>query len=158
MPAFLIHYPLFYLFTALMLTMNKEVIATSLRTHRLKVTPQRLKIVESLNTFGHLNIDMLYQEVRETYPNVSLATVYKNLAIMTENGLLEEVKIPERKSVYEIKKEPHLHLHCTRCGKIEDLGIDLQSIINEAESTSGYEVQTVDMVLRGICPECRKSR
>ncbi|MEJ2500966.1 MAG: transcriptional repressor, partial [Campylobacterales bacterium] len=63
--------------------MNKEVIATNLRTHHLKVTPQRLKIVESLNTFGHLNIDMLYQEVKETYPNVSLATVYKNLAIMT---------------------------------------------------------------------------
>ena len=138
--------------------MNKEAIALNLRHHHLKVTPQRLKIVESLNTYGHLNIDMLYQEVKEAYPNVSLATVYKNLAIMTENGLLEEVKIPERKSVYEIKKEPHLHLHCTRCGKIEDLAIDLQNVIKEAEDMSGYDVQTVDMVLRGICPECQKSR
>jgi Fur family peroxide stress response transcriptional regulator len=158
MPGFPLHYPAFYLFIALMLTMNKEVIATNLRTHHLKVTPQRLKIVESLNTFGHLNIDMLYQEVKETYPNVSLATVYKNLAIMTENGLLEEVKIPEKKSVFEIKKEPHLHLHCTRCGKIEDLGIDTDGLIKEAEKTSGYDVETVDMVLRGVCPECQKRR
>lgn len=136
--------------------MNKEVIAASLRHHHLKVTPQRLKIVESLNTFGHLNIDMLYQEVKETYPNVSLATVYKNIAIMTETGLLEEVKIADRKSVYEVKKEPHLHLHCTACGKIEDFEIDLVSVTALAEKVSGYEVEATDLVFGGICPECKK--
>ncbi|MEJ2501449.1 MAG: transcriptional repressor, partial [Campylobacterales bacterium] len=60
--------------------------------------------------------------------------------------------------VFEIKKEPHLHLHCTRCGKIEDLGIDTDGLIKEAEKTSGYDVETVDMVLRGVCPECQKRR
>ena len=138
--------------------MNKEVIATNLRSHQLKVTPQRLKIVESLNTFGHLNIDMLYQEVKEAYPNVSLATVYKNIAIMTENGLLEEVKISERKSVFEIKKEPHLHLQCTRCGKIEDIMINLEEVTGRVERLSGYRVEHTDMVMRGICPDCQKSR
>jgi len=138
--------------------MNKEVIATNLRNHHLKVTPQRLKIVESLNTFGHLNIDMLYQEVREAYPNVSLATVYKNIAIMTENGLLEEVKVPESKSVFEIRKEPHLHLHCRVCGKIEDFAFDLGDLKDFAENASGYAVESADLVLRGICPACRKKR
>jgi len=135
--------------------MNTEVIAMNLRHHHLKVTPQRLKIVESLNTFGHLNIDMLYQEVRETYPNVSLATVYKNIAIMTENGMLEEVKIPEGKSVYEIRKEPHLHLHCSMCGKIEDFEFNLESISAHAEKISGYKVENTELVFNGVCPSCQ---
>lgn len=136
--------------------MNTEAIAANLRHHHLKVTPQRLKIVESLNTFGHLNIDMLYQEVKETYPNVSLATVYKNIALMTETGLLEEVKIAERKNVYELKKAPHLHLHCTACGKIEDFEMDLADITALVEKVSDYEVETTDLVFGGICPECKK--
>lgn len=136
--------------------MNTEVIATNLRNHHLKVTPQRLKIVESLNTYGHLNIDMLYQEVKEAYPNVSLATVYKNIAIMTQNGLLEEVKVPSEKSVYEVRKEPHLHLHCVKCGKIEDFEIDLKPVTERAEKLSGYNVLDTDMVFDGVCPECQK--
>jgi len=134
--------------------MNMEIIATNLRSHHLKVTPQRLKIVESLNTFGHLNIDMLYQEVREAYPNVSLATVYKN--IMTESGLLEEVKIPEKKSVFEIRKEPHLHLHCTLCGKIEDVEVDLASVTVQTQNASGFRIHHADLVFGGICPECQE--
>ncbi len=137
--------------------MNKELIASNLRRHHLKVTPQRLKIVESLNKFGHLNIDMLYQEVKETYPNVSLATVYKNISIMTENGLLEEVKVPECKSVFEISKTPHLHLHCSQCGKIEDFELDLDTVMRAVEEVSGYDVQSATLVIRGICPACRKS-
>jgi len=136
--------------------MNTEVIAMNLRHHHLKVTPQRLKIVESLNTFGHLNIDMLYQEVRETYPNVSLATVYKNIAIMTENGLLEEVKIPEGKNVYEIRKEPHLHLYCSICGKIEDFEFNLESVSAHAEKISGYKVENTELVFNGVCPTCQE--
>lgn len=136
--------------------MNTEAIVANLRHHHLKVTPQRLKIVESLNTFGHLNIDMLYQEVKETYPNVSLATVYKNIALMRETGLLEEVKIAERKSVYELKKAPHLHLYCTACGKIEDFDMDISDVTAQAQKASGYEINTADLVLEGLCPACQK--
>ena len=148
--------PTFLPFCCFNVNMNTEVIAMNLRNHHLKVTPQRLKIVESLNTFGHLNIDMLYQEVKEAYPNVSLATVYKNIAIMTENGLLEEVKIPESKSVFEIRKEPHLHLHCTQCGKIEDFRFDIAQISAEAAKVSGYDVGHAELIFSGVCPECRK--
>lgn len=138
--------------------MNKEAIAENLRAHTLKVTPQRLKIVESLNIYGHLNIDTLYREVKESHPNVSLATVYKNLAIMTENGLLEEVKIPGHKSVFEVKKAPHIHLLCSECGKIEDFEIDLSGVTAEAETRSGYIVTGSEAVMVGICPNCRQGR
>ncbi len=135
--------------------MNTQTIALHLREHNLKVTPQRLKIVESLNTYGHLNIDMLYAEVQKSYPSVSLATVYKNIALMTEKQLLEEVKIPESKSVFEVKKAPHHHLHCRRCGKIEDVVIDCSGICRIAEEKSGYLVERTETVFSGLCPDCR---
>ncbi len=137
--------------------MKTTEIARKLREHDLKVTPQRLKIVESLNTFGHLNIDMLYSEVKSVYPNVSLATVYKNLSIMTQNGLLTEVKIPETKSVFEVTKEPHLHLHCRLCDEVSDIMIDISGIEKSAEEKSGYRIESTSTVMHGVCPACRKA-
>jgi len=135
--------------------MNSETIAKTLREHSLKVTPQRLKIVESLEQFGHLNIDMLYSEVKREHPNVSLATVYKNIAIMTENGLLDEVKVPETKSVYEVKKEQHHHMRCIRCGRIDDVNISLDEVVKAMETTTGYRVVRSETVASGICPACQ---
>lgn len=135
--------------------MNSETIAKTLREHSLKVTPQRLKIVESLEQFGHLNIDMLYSEVKREHPNVSLATVYKNIAIMTENGLLDEVKVPETKSVYEVKKAQHHHMRCIRCGRIDDVNISLDEVAKAMEMTTGYRVVRSETVASGICPACQ---
>lgn len=126
-----------------------------LRDHHLKVTPQRLKIVESLNTYGHLNIDTLYSKVKTDCPNVSLATVYKNIGTMTGNGLLAEVKLPGQKSVFELTKTPHIHLHCTECGKIEDIELQTTQLVEDAQMRSGYHVENADIVLKGKCPACR---
>jgi len=135
--------------------MKTETIAYRLREHELKVTPQRLKIVESLETFGHLNIDMLYGEVKREHPNVSLATVYKNIAIMTENGLLDEVKIPESKNVYEVKKAQHHHMRCIRCGRIDDVTVPHDEVTRQMETASGYRVVRSETVASGVCPACQ---
>ena len=127
-----------------------------LKEHRLKVTPQRLKIVSMIERHGHINIEELYRQMREEFPSVSLATIYKNINQMVENGLVQEVKLPTQKSVYELVKEPHLHMVCDRCHKIEDIVIGTDKIIEEAEKASGYEILDSFITLRGICPECRK--
>ena len=127
-----------------------------LKEHRLKVTPQRLKIVSMIERHGHINIEELYRQMREEFPSVSLATIYKNINQMVENGLVQEVKLPTQKSVYEIVKEPHLHMVCDRCHKIEDIVVGTDKIIEEAEKLSGYEILDSFITLRGICPECRQ--
>ncbi len=126
-----------------------------LKKHNLKVTPQRLKIVTMLHTHGHINIEDLFSEIREEFPNVSLATIYKNIHQMTESGLVREVKIPSLKSVYEVAKEPHLHMVCDKCHKVEDIVLGTDKIIEEAEKVSGYKIEESFITLRGICPECR---
>jgi Fe2+ or Zn2+ uptake regulation protein len=126
-----------------------------LKEHALKVTPQRQKLLELLEKEGHLSIESLYEQMRESFPNVSLATIYKNLNQMEEYGLLKEIKLPERKSVYEITKGPHMHMVCDRCGKVEDIIIGTASLVEEAERLSGYAISESFVTFRGICPDCR---
>ncbi len=126
-----------------------------LKEHALKVTPQRLKIIAMLNEYGHLSIEDLYRLMLKEFPNVSLATIYKNINQMAQTRLIQEVKIPDSKSVYEIVKEPHLHMVCDRCHKVEDIIIGTDKIIKEAEAVSGYRIEESFITLRGICPACQ---
>lgn len=135
--------------------MDTQETTQVLHGHRLKVTPQRLKIVESLQRHGHLNIDTLYGEVKADYPNISLATVYKNIATMTETGILSEVKLPGKKSVYEVKKTPHLHLHCHTCGTIEDVALSTDTLVSAVEKHSGYRIDSANIIFEGQCRRCR---
>ena len=130
--------------------------AELLKEHRLKVTPQRLKIISMLEKHGHINIEDLYGEMRKEFPSVSLATIYKNINQMIESGLIQEVKLPRSKSVYELIKDPHLHMVCDVCHKVEDIVIGTEKVIEEAEKLSGYVIQESFITLRGICPECQK--
>ena len=131
--------------------------AELLKEHELKVTPQRLKIISMLEKHGHSNIEDLYREMLKEFPSVSLATIYKNINQMIENGLVQEVKLPRTKSVYELIKEPHLHMVCDKCHKVEDIVIGAEKIIEEAEKLSGYKIKESFITLRGICPECKKN-
>ena len=129
--------------------------AELLKEHQLKVTPQRLKIVMMLEKHGHINIEDLYGEMLKEFPSVSLATIYKNINQMIDNGLIQEVKLPRSKSVYELIKDPHLHMVCDKCHKVEDVVVGTEKIIEEAEKLSGYIITESFITLRGICAECQ---
>ena len=129
---------------------------TLLNDDDLKVTPQRVAIVEELYNNGHMNIDDLYKKLLEKFPSISLATIYKNINAMVEKVFLSEVKIPNSKSVYELVKEEHAHMVCTSCGYIEDVTVNTANIVNEASSLSQFKVDSTNIVLNGICPKCSK--
>ncbi len=126
----------------------------TLRAHQLKATPQRLTIMHIINGYGHINIDKLYEEVKKKFTSVSLATIYKNINAMTQNLLLSEVKIPNGKSVYEIVKEDHSHMVCTKCKNIVDIKVDTASIVDEVSSSYNFQVDTSELVLSGVCEKC----
>ena len=83
-----------------------------LRESGLKATIQRLSILEILQGTGHGTVDDIYATVREKHASISLATVYKNIEMLLEKGVLAEVPLTGRKSKYEIKKHDHIHLIC----------------------------------------------
>lgn len=127
----------------------------ALRLHNLKATPQRLAIADTLHMRGHVSLESLYAIMVEKFSSISLATIYKNINIMLLNSFIQEVKLPNTKSVYELTKTTHSHLLCNRCESVEDISIDLDSIVKEASSRSHFEIQKTDLVFSGLCSNCK---
>ena len=126
-----------------------------LKEKGLKVTPQRIAIVELLNYHGHLSIAKLYEYIKEKFPSISLATIYKNLNAMVENGFVNEVKIIGQDSRYELAKASHSHVVCKECGDMKDILIDDSMIKKEAGELSGYEIDETSLIFYGVCSKCR---
>ncbi|MGB6328471.1 MAG: Fur family transcriptional regulator [Halarcobacter sp.] len=126
-----------------------------LKEYNLKVTPQRVAIVDELYKNGHMNVDDLYKNLLEKFPSISLATIYKNINAMVEKIFLNEVKIPETKSVYELIKEEHSHLVCSSCGKIEDIMIDTSVLQSSLLKQSSFKVQSSEVIFTGVCENCQ---
>ena len=127
-----------------------------LREHHLKATPQRLEIANTLEKYGHMNIDNLYTIMLQKFNSISLATIYKNINLMIENAFIQEVKIPHEKSVYELAKTTHSHLVCSKCGEIEDIHLDLTALAESAAQSSRFQIDKADLVLSGICQKCQQ--
>ncbi len=133
--------------------MNAQI-TKLLKDYDLKVTPQRMCIVEELMHNGHLSIEELYEKIREKFPSLSLATVYKNIHAMMDKEFIKEVKIPNLKSKFELSKEDHAHIICKYCGKVEDINVNSMDIIKEVESKSSYQIDHTELIFSGICPTC----
>lgn len=125
-----------------------------LRSYNLKATPQRLVILESIDHYGHINVDRLYEEVKSKFSSISLATIYKNINSMITNTLLLEVKIPNEKPVYEIIKEQHSHLVCKNCGEVIDIKIDTTRIVDSISQDYKFSIDKSDLVFSGSCENC----
>ncbi len=128
-----------------------------LQEHNLKVTPQRLEILNLLHTNGHLSVDDMYKLLQHKFPALSLATIYKNIKRMSAKLLLSEVKIPQSKSVYELSKQEHSHIVCQKCNNIMDVDLDISNLTKQAISLSNYTIEESLIVLSGICPKCKIS-
>jgi len=130
--------------------------AQLLRQHHLKATPQRLEIASALAYNGHMTIEKLYEVMLKKFNSISLATIYKNINLMIENAFIQEVKIPNEKSVYELAKETHSHIVCKKCNKIEDITLDLSQTAQLASQTSHFKIDKADLVLSGLCQKCQQ--
>jgi Fur family ferric uptake transcriptional regulator/Fur family peroxide stress response transcriptional regulator len=131
--------------------------AELLKKHGLKATFQRMTILSAIHDLGHANVDEIYAKVLETHPTLSLATVYKNIITMVEEGVLVEVPIAGKKSKYELKKEEHLHLVCVECGSVVDREMD-QVIAQDTEAIaqhSSFKLTERQMNLYGVCDKCQ---
>ncbi|MCX6077876.1 MAG: Fur family transcriptional regulator [Campylobacterales bacterium] len=126
----------------------------TLRKHKLKATPQRIAIVDALFLNGHMSTEFLYSIMLAKFSSISLATIYKNINLMLENCLINEVKIPHAKSVYELTKSSHSHLLCKKCGNIEDVAIDLEELVDKISKITEFQIDKTDFILSGNCKNC----
>ena len=126
-----------------------------LKAKNLKVTPQRIAILSEIEANGHMDVDELYERIKEFYPSISLATIYKNISALCDANILREIKAPNHKQKYELACDKHIHVACEKCGKFEDLKIDttklgnIMTSINAAGNQSAKDdaKKTFEMIL-----------
>ncbi|HIQ51342.1 MAG TPA: transcriptional repressor [Nautiliaceae bacterium] len=123
-----------------------------LENSSLKITPQRLAILKELQIKGHASIEEIYTSIKEIFPTISLATIYKNITALQEENIISEITLFE-KSKFEIKKEPHAHFICKKCGVVKDL--PLEELIKD-EVDKKYPNSQKEFYIYGVCKECKK--
>lgn len=128
----------------------------------LKVTHPRTKILDILqsNPGMHLSADQIHNRLVEHSESIGLATVYRVLMQLELAGLIQKNQFADNQSNYEIKKQHHDHLICTRCGKIiEFVNDDLEILQEKISDKYGFRLDSHVMTLFGICNDgkCHKS-
>jgi len=131
--------------------------ATLLKESGLKATFQRMNILESIEAQGHMSIDAMYENVIKTHPSLSLATVYKNIILMVEKGVLVEVPITGQKAKYELVKEDHIHLVCTECGEVKDKphNSSADALFSSMTKNENFALSKQQINLYGVCSHCQ---
>lgn len=122
-----------------------------------RMTKQRRRILEVIRkTKSHPTADWIYNQVREEMPNISLGTVYRNLGVLKEKGEILELNYGSSFSRYDGNPENHYHLTCTKCGRVFDLQIPMQTqLAREVMDKDGHKVQDHRLEFYGVCKECK---
>ncbi|MGC9396111.1 MAG: Fur family transcriptional regulator [Anaerolineae bacterium] len=123
-----------------------------------KITPQRRGILELLaHNDGHPTAEEIYQQITETMPDISRATVYNTLhELVALGGLVEAYEFSDGCLRYDTNTEAHHHLFCTRCHALIDITRDFEDLILEPEEAAGYQIIRNQVIFYGICPNCQK--
>jgi len=136
---------------------DEHFLQNILRHHEKFFTVQRKVIVEELISMTHHPVaEDLYFAVKKRLPKISLGTVYRNLQTMVDLNLVDKLVVKTQgEARYEIHKEPHYHVVCTKCFDMQDLG-SFRSVSLEptAQKISGFFPVEHDVTVYGICPKC----
>ena len=132
----------------------KEKIIRKLKEKGVKVTPQRIAIIDYLeNNYNHPTAEDIYDYIIKEYPSISLATIYNTLDKLEEIHEIVKLKINEDNIAnYDYNLQPHQHFYCLKCKKIYDVNnIEKISSMNEID---GHKITEIHIYLKGFCKKC----
>lgn len=128
----------------------------TLKDAGLKVTHPRTEILDILqaNPEMHLSADEIHNKLVENKQSIGLATVYRVLTQLELAGLIQKNQFGDNQSSYEIKKQHHDHLICTKCGKIiEFMNNDLEKLQEKISKDYNFRLNSHVMTLFGECSD-----
>lgn len=106
---------------------------------------------------GHLNANEVFEGARQLLPSISFATVYNSLRYLKQQGMIGEIRFDKNAARYDPKLTRHDHALCNGCGKLIDLELSIPAaLIEEASALSKFNAESIEVTLRGLCPECCK--
>jgi Fur family peroxide stress response transcriptional regulator len=126
----------------------------------LTATHQRQVLYEIMQTMpGHPSPEEVYARIKKRIPAISLATVYKNIHLFVERGVLKEVSMHHGSLRLELNRHPHHHMVCSHCKAIADLEEkDLGVLPAPQRLPGGFQVERYAIDVIGICAACQKAK
>lgn len=126
-----------------------------------RLTRQKKAVLDEMKKFEkahlHPSADEVYRKVKRKISQISLATVYRNLEKLAEQGLIREIKFPDAPTHYNGNSESHHHIRCVLCGRVDDILMAPSVRMKKgASKISGYRVTGYRLELVGLCPDCQK--
>ena len=122
-------------------------------------TIQRSLVLKAVNKLQcHATADGIYDEIVKEHPNVSRATVYRNLNLLSETGHIRKIEIPGGADCFDHLCHDHCHVKCEKCGRIFDVDMEyVTGLEKNIRNDRGFSFTGYDIIFRGICPNCQKS-
>lgn len=122
-----------------------------------KHSKQRDALIEILqSTDTHPTAEWVYDKMREKFPNVSLATVYRNLKHMIEIGIAREL-YTDNSSRFDANMSDHYHFMCKKCGQLFDIFPQGENTELKKLTDCGYCVERYDLSIYGVCNNCKEA-
>ena len=110
-----------------------------------------------MSTHSHPTADMVYLEVKKSFPNISLGTVYRNLNLLANIGEAIKITTPDGADRFDGNVKPHCHLYCTSCQTLSDLTLDMEEIqhLNQsAQDSFNGVIESSTTLFFGTCESC----
>ena len=136
-----------------------ENIKKKLSLKGLKVTPQRMAILEAIYSLNnHPTADNIIVFIRKKHPNIATGTVYQVLDTLVENKIIKRVKTDRDIMRYDGITENHHHLYCSECDLIEDyFDEELDKILTDyfkKKTLKGFHLENIVLQIRGKFDKC----
>ncbi len=128
-------------------------------TPKIRMTKQRQVILEELcKVTSHPTADEMYQMIRKRLPKISLGTVYRNLEILSELGMVLKLDVGGTQKRFDGNVENHYHARCKQCGSVSDIHMSINTDIEaQAQLSTDFKIQRHSLEFTGICPGCQEA-
>lgn len=104
---------------------------------------------------AHPSAEWIYTQLKPEHPDLSLGTVYRNLALFRESGEIVSVATVHGVERLDGCTLPHAHFICEGCDAVIDMDVPGEDLRADLEMRYGVEVRRSDMIFRGLCRDCR---
>ncbi len=116
---------------------------------------QREAIIKYLSeTDTHPTADEVFDHVRVLYPNISLATVYRNLNLLSEEGEIRRISCGSHVDRFDFRTAAHAHFMCNCCGRVSDVFLDMKKLSDFSNGMLPGSVSDCDLIFHGTCTDC----
>ena len=126
----------------------------------VRLTTQRQIILEELcKVKTHPTASELYDMVRIRLPRIGLGTVYRNLELMADSGMILKIEVGGTQKRFDAITDEHYHIRCSACGKVDDIAVPvIKELVAQAAQTTAYLILGHHIEFTGVCKTCQKKQ